>query len=66
MCPELSYNHQASRENIPAESGSHRRLAVKAERGAPACVMLLSRCVQSLSGARIQIWDGGERGRESQ
>lgn len=45
MCPELSYNHHASTENVPEKSVSQWRPAVKAEGGALACVRLLSRGV---------------------
>lgn len=61
MCPELSYNHQASTENVPEKSASQWRPAVKAEGGALACVRLLSRGLLSLNGARIQVWERGGR-----
>lgn len=59
MCPELSYNHQASTENVAEKFVSQRRPAVKAEGGAPACVRLLNRGLQSLNEARAQVWERG-------
>lgn len=66
MCPELSYNHQESTENVAEKFVSRWRAVMRAEGGTVACLRLLSRDLQSPNGARIEAWERGGRCRENQ